>query len=115
MGSTCSTACISNSGTVLLSCDAAVQGVDAAAGWFAAPQVPPYVAQRWRQAIAGANASGVDEDARGDVLGQITLEQVSSTPTAACATSSVSDNIACACHLGQLSMLKKRHQAIHMT
>lgn len=38
-------------------------------------RVPPYVAQRWRQAIAGANASGVDEDATGDVLGQITLEQ----------------------------------------
>jgi hypothetical protein len=45
--------------------------------WPSAAQVPPYVAQRWRQAITRAGQSAVDEDARGEVLGQITLQEVS--------------------------------------
>lgn len=61
---------------MLLSSNGAMLDADAAAWELSAVQVPPYVAQRWRQAIEQAGNAAIDEDARGEVLGQITLEHV---------------------------------------
>jgi hypothetical protein len=38
-------------------------------------QVPPYVAQRWHEALARSRQADVDDDAA-EVLGQITVDQV---------------------------------------
>jgi hypothetical protein len=68
----------SSNSMVLFILQCTARNADTAVWRLAALQVPPYVAQRWREAIARAAGSAVDEDGRpGELLGQMTLEAVS--------------------------------------